>query len=693
MATISAEQIFKEFREHSAAEFFKKNRQMLGYSGAGRSLVTIVHEWVTNSVTSDTSTMVMVDGKASLQPIGMLIDRLMASNSERVAKEGDVESLRGLEGIRALCFDKNTLKLKFGAVKSVHRHRMAKEEELFTISVIGGAKVEATRHHSLFTLENGRVTPIKAEKLKEGSYIVTPATGWAFDYNLIGSINLIEEFLRLPQELTQYISVYGVKGLLYANAGIKNKIKAPLSKKERHYTFYSYYMKCDRLPLNLLRHLSQSERALFYKCKVGYRHGNAIMDNIINADEKLAKFLGLFTAEGSIRSNMRGIALSFGSKETELIGLAGQLVRDIFGITPATARAHATAINVVVPNTFVAFIMKHIFGYGHSAKDKIVPDVVFNFNKQNLELFLLSYLCGDGYPTKTLTGLLLGGKRISELNTKITAATASKALVSQISYVLSALGVTYSMQEAKAETRLVNGIEAHFGKSYRIEFWPGQKRAPLRHYPIAEGGIEQISDPGLKWAISQRSQKTILITKVKALQSRITMSAYAARFLEGDLGVLQVKEVGVRNATEEEYVYDYSIEDDENFVGGTGAVCLHNSLDACEEGGILPDINVAIAKMENNRFRINVSDNGPGIPKNFVGKALATIFAGTKFHRYMQQRGQQGIGAAGCLLFSQITTGKPIFAKSSTEKGKAYSCHIALSTREQQAHRNRYDGH
>ncbi len=105
-----------------------------------------------------------------------------------------------------------------------------------------------------------------------------------------------------------------------------------------------------------------------------------------------------------------------------------------------------------------------------------------------------------------------------------------------------------------------------------------------------------------------------------------------------------------------------------------------NSLDASEEGGILPNIEVSISKVDNNRYTIKVSDNGPGIPKNFVGKALATIFAGTKFHRYMQQRGQQGIGAAGCLLFSQITTGRPIFVKSSTGQGKAYSCHIALST-------------
>ena len=105
-----------------------------------------------------------------------------------------------------------------------------------------------------------------------------------------------------------------------------------------------------------------------------------------------------------------------------------------------------------------------------------------------------------------------------------------------------------------------------------------------------------------------------------------------------------------------------------------------NSLDACEEAGILPEIGVIVTETGEERYKVVVHDNGPGIPRNYIGKALATILAGTKFHRYVQQRGQQGIGASGCTLFSQITTGKAIFAKSSTGTGKAYSCNIAVDT-------------
>ena len=58
-----------------------------------------------------------------------------------------------------------------------------------------------------------------------------------------------------------------------------------------------------------------------------------------------------------------------------------------------------------------------------------------------------------------------------------------------------------------------------------------------------------------------------------------------------------------------------------------------NSLDACEEAGILPSISIEISSIGENRYGVRVADNGPGIPKKYVGKALATILAGTKFHR------------------------------------------------------------
>ena len=85
-----------------------------------------------------------------------------------------------------------------------------------------------------------------------------------------------------------------------------------------------------------------------------------------------------------------------------------------------------------------------------------------------------------------------------------------------------------------------------------------------------------------------------------------------------------------------------------------------NSLDACEEGGILPEVDINIVEIDRERYKVIAEDNGPGIPEKHIGKALGQMLAGTKFHRYAQQRGQQGIGASGCTMYSQITTGKPV---------------------------------
>ncbi|MGC8671669.1 MAG: DNA topoisomerase VI subunit B [Candidatus Micrarchaeia archaeon] len=106
-----------------------------------------------------------------------------------------------------------------------------------------------------------------------------------------------------------------------------------------------------------------------------------------------------------------------------------------------------------------------------------------------------------------------------------------------------------------------------------------------------------------------------------------------------------------------------------------------NSLDACEEAGILPEITVTVKEIGEEKYSVTVSDNGPGIPKAHIGKALGSVLKGTKFHRNMQQRGQQGIGGSGCTLFAQITTGKPVHAKSNTGK-EAYECDVSIDIRD-----------
>ncbi len=87
---------------------------------------------------------------------------------------------------------------------------------------------------------------------------------------------------------------------------------------------------------------------------------------------------------------------------------------------------------------------------------------------------------------------------------------------------------------------------------------------------------------------------------------------------------------------------------------------VDNSLDACEEHQILPEIKIKIEKQEENIYKVSVEDNGPGIPYDLVPDIYGSFLFGSKFHRFISSRGKQGIGASAITLYSQLTTREPI---------------------------------
>jgi DNA topoisomerase-6 subunit B len=91
---------------------------------------------------------------------------------------------------------------------------------------------------------------------------------------------------------------------------------------------------------------------------------------------------------------------------------------------------------------------------------------------------------------------------------------------------------------------------------------------------------------------------------------------------------------------------------------------VDNSLDACEEAEILPELIGEIRQSTENRFRIAGEDNGPGIVRAQVPRIFGKLLYGSKFHRLRQSRGQQGIGISAAGMYGQLTTGKPVLIES-----------------------------
>jgi DNA topoisomerase VI subunit B len=138
---------------------------------------------------------------------------------------------------------------------------------------------------------------------------------------------------------------------------------------------------------------------------------------------------------------------------------------------------------------------------------------------------------------------------------------------------------------------------------------------------------------------------------------------------------------------------------------------VDNSLDACEEGQILPELWIKIealngrstplatgrptptanggakAKPARNltmlepnaaapsvanatRFRVTVRDNGPGIVKAQIPNVFGRLLYGSKFHRLRMSRGQQGIGISAAGMYGLLTTGQSVQIISRTGKKK-----------------------
>ncbi|MGD9547278.1 MAG: DNA topoisomerase VI subunit B [Candidatus Krumholzibacteriia bacterium] len=131
---------------------------------------------------------------------------------------------------------------------------------------------------------------------------------------------------------------------------------------------------------------------------------------------------------------------------------------------------------------------------------------------------------------------------------------------------------------------------------------------------------------------------------------------------------------------------------------------VDNSLDACEEAGIAPRLLVEIrpdkpvnlglelssqqdpdsgangngnGKAGRNdtaargvkneeRYKIIVEDNGPGIVAAQIPRIFGKLLYGSKFHSLKQSRGQQGIGISAAGMYGQLTTGKPVTVYSRT---------------------------
>ena len=646
----------------------KRPGMYIGSTGP-EGLHHLIWEVFDNSITYQTPIVVRENNQIKLTEIGEFVDSYFDAHKQFLEKsrDGQCEILRKGFSADSLSFDKNDLSLSYHPISSLIRHRV--NSDIYKITLQNGRQVEITPYHSLFTLQKGSVVPLKGADIKIGAPLIVPKI-WPEPEKIVKSIDLIDELLMLNQAKTAKINLYHLSWLLSSDSDLAEKIKSQIPQwtRSRHRAnVWQDYIRYDYLPFNFIRFLSSEDVTKIKSAypKIGNKNSsNWTLSHLLPVNRELLELLGLFAAEGSVtvsdkKSGASRVTLSFGAHERGLIEYASRLLTNVFDCIFEERYVHETARTLVANSSMLALIFKDIFGAGTHSGFKEVPDLIFNVDANLRTRYLVGYMSGDGYPTKVWIKHLIEGTLPSEEERKkFTAVSKSKKLICGLSYLLSTLNKTYSYGERKrtAGRRFITinykgqkrQTELHSQEiSYALDFYWNTASSYINYLPVNEI-IEKISyKRPYSFSVSASG-----IENGKAVrlfnEGRLTINTAALKFIYSDLGVLRVKKVE-KIKYDHPWVYDISVPDGENFVGGFAPVILHNSLDEAMAGYAH---TIEVVLMADNKVR--VSDDGRGIPtdphpklkKSALELAATTLHAGGKFEQgvYKVSGGLHGVG-------------------------------------------------
>ena len=261
----------------------------------------------------------------------------------------------------------------------------------------------------------------------------------------------------------------------------------------------------------------------------------------VAVDEALMTLLGFAVAEGSC-SDRNGVRLSIGRNNEPRIDELAAAITAVFGIAPKLARSAQRCAELKLVHRVAALAWQHVFGFHHAdSTTKRIPDLVFNVEQDLRLAFLRGYLLGDGTASAG----------------RVMFATSSYDLASGLMYLLSSLGVVASISRVEPD-----------GVVREIRGQPCTTRHP--HWSVTVAAKEDLEILRTAW------QDHAGAATIERLLSGPQVASRRYKEIDGDLIGLEIRSIAPCEASNG-YVYDFSVEGDENFVAGMGGLCCHNT--------------------------------------------------------------------------------------------------------------------
>jgi DNA gyrase subunit B len=554
-------------------------------------------------------------GHTQFVKIGPFVDRVVEADGN------------GYENYEVLCFGRGDHETKFRQIDQVIRHEI--DEPLYEVETAYGRNLKVTASHSVFVHRDGDIMLARGDEIEQGDRVVAPRS-LPLEGDRDGTqIDLLAQLVECADEFDceVYARGDGIEEMFrtkvretYADGGAADtvnraepRVEAPDSVlaelKERRLeasltqqdictkigiaqpitisqwergesrpTVSNFRAYCDAVGApadRILEQVTVADSLLDQRWNEQYtgaptnkvreyvrvseldkndldlipdsasveltpeHYADHGINRYIDVDETLLELLGFWVADGSC-SPRNGIRLAMGSNNQHLIDRYRVAFESVFGIPGKHSQYDNRVDEVKLVNRVAALVWQTVLGCDSTtAATKTVPDLVFNTSRETQRAFLRGYFLGDGTVN----------------NGTVRWTTTSRELASGVMYLLSAQGVIASHTVLPADSLSSGEIET-----------------VTDVHTVSVSAREDLDRLRDVWQSHSKADQ--LREKVETGDDNRGARRYES--ISDDLIALEVRTVEQVEPTGE-YVYDFSVKDDENFVAGVGGLCAHNT--------------------------------------------------------------------------------------------------------------------
>ncbi|MFH1199928.1 MAG: ATPase, T2SS/T4P/T4SS family [Candidatus Micrarchaeota archaeon] len=338
-----------------------------------QNLRIIVQE---DSVSGDSEILAERNGKLEKTTIGELVDGLLEKHGcDKIA--GKEVAASGDEGIRVFALDSQN-KVSLQPVSQFIRHRVSKP--IFEVSTRTGRRIKVTGDHSLFTLGNFGVEPIKTREIKAGSFIAVPRI---MPFQGASQAKEFSAIKSLPD--SAYVVCEGFKPWCKANRG---KISAAARDLGLVKGTVQNWVRKGLLPVKVARQFPELLDFPGISFKLD-KKSRPIPATFALTPEFL-NFAGLWLADGCYDGKY-GVVISAGEPEEVCVidSVAGQ-----FGLK---SRLCTDGYSRIISNTGLVWALKNVLDLQGDSFSKKFPQWVAGLSDCQLAEVLKGFYSGDGY--------------------------------------------------------------------------------------------------------------------------------------------------------------------------------------------------------------------------------------------------------------------------------------------------------